>query len=114
MLKKSIKPILMALTLLFLYGAIVYQVYALRHPLPSNIVDIEVTHDGKTDKQLILLAEKEDKSREQLANVILLKGRNKDTIQFRKDPNNRVKLFLVTDKDSTLIFDNTKGGKDYE
>lgn len=113
-MKKKASTIIMAAVLLFLYSGITYQVYKLRHPLPSNIIDIEINHSGNKNQNIILLAEKEDGKREPLANAILLKGQKKNTIQFKNDPENRVKLYLVTDKDSTLIFDNTKGGKDYE
>lgn len=110
-MKRRAKPILLGLVLLFLYSGLGYQFYRLRNPKPDNIIDIEIIHDGKENRNILLLAEKEDKTREPLVKALLMKGATKEVIPFKRDPKNPIKLYLITDTDSRLIFDNTKGGK---
>ena len=108
------KYILLLVLTIFVYALLFWQIFILNDSKSEAYIDIEITHSGKSDKQIMLVAEKEDKSRETLVKAILLKGRNKEVIQFKKDPNNRVKLYLVTNNDMNLIFDNTEGGADFE
>lgn len=111
--KQKFTMILKLILLIFLYISIFYAVWALKNPKTSDIIDIEVYHDGKEDRSLALLSEENGK-KNVLLNSILLKGKTKDTIQFKKDDNHPVKLFLITEKDSALIFDNTKEVKENE
>ena len=111
-MKKYLKPIILLACLIFLYIGIIYCIYCLAHPTPSNIVDVEISHDARTDHNIVLLAEYPNGKREILASSLLLKNKVNSLIQFKKPSNQPMKIYLVTDKDSNLIFDNTEGGAD--